>query len=93
MAVNLPGSRVGSHAIGHQLSEGHILQTKQFGNQEPWDHAAIAIRKLAEIVVSTHLTAIDSIFLTHAFLDKGMAGFRHDRHATAGVDHINRVPA
>src|SRR5690606_30371081 len=54
----------------------------QLGHQQPWNHTAVAVGKIPEIMVRTHFTAINCIFLAHALLDKGMAGFALDGSPT-----------
>ncbi len=48
-------------------------------NEQPWDHAAVAIGEAPEIVVRAHLPAVYPVHLAHALLDEGMAGFRQHR--------------
>ncbi len=61
-------------------------------DQQPGNHAAVAIGEAAKIMVRAHLAAVHAVDLAHALLDEGMAGLRQHRVAAAGLDHLDRVP-
>ena len=66
--------------------------TDQLNDQQPWNHATITISKITEIVVSTHLAAINGVFRTHAFFNESMTGFSTSRVRPGTGDHIDGVP-
>jgi hypothetical protein len=55
-------------------------------------HAAVAVVEIAEIMVGTHLAAINCIFFTHDLLDKRVARFALDGPAAIGCDRFDGIP-
>ena len=90
--VDLAAARVGGHARADQFGEFPALAAHQFGDQQPGDHAAVAVGEVAEVVMGAHLTAVDGVFLAHALLDEGMAGLALDRLAAVLLADVDGVP-
>ncbi len=42
--------------------------------------------------MSTHLSAVDRIFLTHTLFDEGVPRFRHHRNAASFSHNIDGIP-
>ena len=56
------------------------------------DHTAVAVGKVLEIMMRTHLTAINSIVLAHSLLNERVSSLRLYGCATSPIDDINSVP-
>ncbi len=92
LAVDLPARRERRHAVAHQFAQRLPLQAQQLGHQQPRDHPAVAVGKITEVVVGTHLAAVDGVFFAHTLFDEGVAGFGHHRRAACGRHHVDGVP-
>ena len=73
-AIDFAATGIGRHARLDQFRQGPAGPADQAGNQQPGNHAAVTVGKIAKIVVRAHLSAIDRVFGAHALLDKRMAG-------------------
>ena len=67
------------------------------GNQQEWDHSAVAIPVILEIVVGAHFSAINRVLGAHFFFDEGVAALTHALTARppslstmSSVFHISR---
>lgn len=67
--------RVGHHPVADQLAQRLPFQTQLLRHQQPRDHSAVAIGKIAEIVVCAHFATINGIFVAHPLFDKRVPGF------------------
>ncbi|MPN05464.1 hypothetical protein SDC9_152714 [bioreactor metagenome] len=74
-AVYFTTRRVGHHPVADQFAQRLPFQTQQLRHQQPRDHAAVTIGKVTEIVMRTHFTAVDGIFVAHPLFDKRVSGF------------------
>ncbi|CAM8485286.1 hypothetical protein ESCOMM068B2_23815 [Escherichia coli] len=90
--IYLTACRERRHPVAHQFAQRFSFQTHQFGDQQPRDHAAVAVSEITEIVVGAHFATVDGVFLAHTFFNKGVSGFRHHRRAACSSHHINGVP-
>lgn len=90
--VDLATARECGNAFIDQLRQRLAGFGHQRSDQQPWDHAAIAIGEVAEVVVRAHLAGIDGILGAHAFLDEGVAGLRLDGDAARLRDLVDGVP-
>ncbi len=75
-----------------KLRKGLTRFHNEFEHQQPGNHAAVAVEKFAEVMMCTHLAAVNSISRAHHFLDKRVAGFALHRDATKLLHHGFRVP-
>ena len=91
-AVDLTACRKRRHPVAHQFAQRFSFQAQQFGDQQPRDHAAVAVSEITEVMVGAHFATVDGVFLAHTFFNKGVSGFRHYRRAARGGHHINSVP-
>ena len=60
--------------------------------QQPRDHAAVAVRKVAEIVVCAHFPTVYSINPSHGFLDERVTCFTLLCRATRRLRNVDGVP-
>ncbi len=61
-------------------------------HQEPRNHAAVAVSKIAEIVVRAHFPTINGIHTPHGFFDERVARFTLLCRAASGFRNVDSVP-
>src|SRR5690606_8103957 len=91
-AVDFAAGRVGFDSGVDQGRQGLARLAQAFGDQQPGDHAAVAVGEVSEVVVGAHFAAVDRVFVAHSLLDEGVAGFAFDGFAAGGFDQIQGVP-
>ncbi len=92
LEIDLTRGRESQFAARHQLGHRHVAAADEFGDQQPRDHAAIAIDEVAEVVVGRHFATIDRALIAHRLFDKGMAGAGLHRDTARGGHDILGVP-
>ena len=92
LIVDLATARVSRLALAHQAGQWLAGDAHQLGNQQPGDHAAVAIGEIAEVVMRAHFAAIDGVFETHALLDEGVAGLALHGDTASLFDDVDGVP-
>ena len=93
----IPMAGIPHHAVENYLAKlvnqgESVAICEQIGDQDQRDHAAIAVTKIAKIVMATHLAAVNGIFPSHPGFQEGMPGFTHDCATAATGDRVERVP-
>ncbi len=91
-SVDLAAGRVGFDSGVDQRRQGLAGLAEAFGNQQPGDHAAVAVGEVAEVVVGAHFAAVDRVFVTHSLFDEGVAGFAFDGFAPSRLNEVEGVP-
>ena len=90
--INLARRWVGFNHGTDQRRERFAAATNQFHDQQPRNHATVAVKEIAKIMVGTHLTAIHCIFAAHALLNKRMARLGLNSFTTTLLNHLNSIP-
>lgn len=91
--IDLTTPGVSCHTQSYQQGKLLALAAHQRGHQQPGDYAAVAVGKVAEVVVRAHRAAVDGVFLAHAFLDEGAAGFALNSLAGILCAYVDGVPS
>src|SRR5690606_14204055 len=90
--VYLTRRGISSDTLTYQRRQWLAIAAHQLRHQQRGDHAAIAIGEVTEVMVRTHLAAIDRILSTHTLLDEGMTGLGLHSHAAALLDLLLSIP-
>lgn len=83
------GKRTGVFDIRRQRT---AVAADNLQQQYQWDHPAVAIAKIAEVVVAAHFSAVDRVLFAHPRFDKGVPGFADDRDSAAASYNVQRIP-
>src|SRR5690606_2926720 len=84
--------RVGFDSGVDQGRQGLARLAQAFGDQQPGDHAAVAVGEVSEVVVGAHFAAVNRVFVAHSLFDEGVAGFAFDGFAAGGFDQLQGIP-
>src|SRR5580704_6403280 len=90
--IELAAHRELRDALADQLRERLFGFADDLSDQEPRNHAAVAIGKTPEIMMRAHLPAVHPVDLAHALLDEGVTGFRQHALPALRRDDLLRVP-
>ncbi len=92
MPVDLTARREQAHALAHEGRQALAALAHHLKDEQPRDHAAVAIGEFAEIMMCTHLAAVDAVDLAHLLLDKGMPGLAQHRHTAPAAHDVQSIP-
>ncbi|MNH15504.1 hypothetical protein D3C79_751180 [compost metagenome] len=90
--VDLATARECRNTLVYQLGQALAGVAHQRGDQQPRNVAAVAVGKIAEVVVRAHFTAVHRVFGAHALFDEGVAGLALNGLAAGGGDLLDGVP-
>ena len=90
--VDFPAGWESFHALINQLRQRFTRSRHLFKDQQPGHHPAVAVKEIAEVVVSTHFTPVGGILAPHNLLDKSMAGFAQHRLSASVLHNFQSIP-
>ena len=90
--IDFPAARIRRLRLANERREAFPRAADDFRHDEPRNHAAVAIRKVAEEMVRTHLRAVDRADASHRFLHESVTALGNLRPAARRRHNVRRVP-